>query len=32
MTKSVIVLIIDILVFFVHWRIARRARETNVAT
>jgi hypothetical protein len=32
MTKSVIVLIIDILVFIVHWQIARRARETNVAT
>ena len=29
--KSFIVIIIDALFFFFHWRIARRARETSIA-
>jgi hypothetical protein len=31
LTTSTIVLIIDIVVFLVHWQIARRARETSAA-
>jgi hypothetical protein len=31
-TKAIIILFIDILFFVTHWRIARRARETNTAT
>ena len=31
-TKATIILLIDIVAFFIHWRIARRARETNMAT
>ncbi len=31
-TKAIIILLIDIVFFVVHWRIARRARETNTAT
>jgi hypothetical protein len=31
-TKAVIVIFIDIIFFFAHWRIARRARETNTIT
>jgi hypothetical protein len=30
-TKALIVILIDIVFFFVHWRIARRAREANIA-
>ncbi|OGW56248.1 MAG: hypothetical protein A2Y81_09315 [Nitrospirae bacterium RBG_13_43_8] len=32
LTKTGIIILINILVFFIHWRIARRARETNIAT
>ena len=32
LTKAIIVIIIDIVFFLVHWRIARRARETNAAS
>lgn len=32
LTKAVIIMIIDIVFFAVHWRIARRARESNIAT
>jgi len=32
LTTASIILIIDIIVFLVHWWIARRARETNIAT
>jgi hypothetical protein len=31
-TKAVIIIIIDIVFFMAHWRIARRAREANTAT
>jgi len=31
-TKTAIVILINIVVFFIHWRIARRSRETNIAT
>jgi hypothetical protein len=31
LTKSTIILIINVLVFLVHWQIARRARETSLA-
>ncbi len=31
LTKTGIIILINILVFFIHWRIARRARETNIA-
>ena len=31
-TKALIIIIIDIVFFIVHWRIARRAREANTAT
>lgn len=30
--QSVIILIIAVIVFFIHWRVARRSRESNVAT
>ncbi|MCJ7603021.1 MAG: hypothetical protein MUO63_16170 [Desulfobulbaceae bacterium] len=32
LTKTGIIILINILVFFIHWRIAQRARETNIAT
>ena len=32
LTKTAIILLIDTVVFLIHWRIARRARETNIAT
>lgn len=32
LTKTIIILLIDAFVFLIHWRIARRARETNTAT
>lgn len=32
LTKTIIILLIDAVVFLVHWRVARRARETNIAT
>jgi hypothetical protein len=32
LTKTAIIILINIVVFFIHWRIARRARETNIAT
>ncbi len=32
LTLSSIILVIDVIVFLVHWRVARRARETNIAT
>jgi hypothetical protein len=28
--KAAIVIVIDMVVFYIHWRIARRARETAV--
>ncbi len=31
LTKTLIVIMIDIVVFLIHWLIARRARETNSA-
>jgi hypothetical protein len=31
LTKTAIIILINIVVFFIHWRIARRARETNSA-
>jgi len=31
-TKALIIIIIDIVFFLAHWRIARRAREANIAT
>lgn len=30
-TKAIIVILIDVVFFIVHWRIARRARETNLS-
>ncbi len=30
--QSVIILIIAVIVFLIHWRVARRSRESNVAT
>lgn len=30
LTRSSIILVIDIFIFLVHWRVARRARETNI--
>ena len=30
-TQATIIILIDVLFFVVHWRIARRARETNAA-
>lgn len=30
-TKALIIIIIDVVFFMVHWRIARRAREANTA-
>ncbi len=32
LTKAIIIIIIDIVFFVVHWRIARRAREASIAT
>lgn len=32
LTQTVIIFIIAVVVFLVHWRVARRARETNIAT
>ncbi len=32
LTKTIIIIIIDIFFFVVHWRIARRAREASIAT
>ncbi|MBT9538085.1 MAG: hypothetical protein IVZ94_08130 [Nitrospirae bacterium] len=32
LTKTVIVIILDIIFFIAHWRIARRAREANMVT
>ncbi|MBI5026886.1 MAG: hypothetical protein HZC12_09245 [Nitrospirae bacterium] len=32
LTQSVIIFIIAVVVFLVHWRVARRAREANIAT
>jgi hypothetical protein len=32
LTKTVIVIILDIIFFVAHWRIARRAREANIVT
>ncbi|MEK6653291.1 MAG: hypothetical protein AABY50_10205 [Nitrospirota bacterium] len=32
LTKTTIILLIDAVVFLIHWRLARRARETNIAT
>lgn len=31
-TMAIIILLIDIVFFVVHWRIARRARESSTAT
>jgi hypothetical protein len=31
-TKAIIVILIDIVFFFAHWRIARRARESSTVT
>jgi hypothetical protein len=31
-TKTAIVILINIVVFFIHWRIAKRSRETSIAT
>jgi hypothetical protein len=31
-TKTAIVMLINVVVFFIHWRIAKHARETNIAT
>lgn len=31
-TKALIIIVIDIVFFMVHWRIARRSRETTVST
>lgn len=32
LTKTVIVIILDIIFFIVHWQIARRTREANMIT
>ncbi|MGD0280142.1 MAG: hypothetical protein ABSC11_12650 [Smithella sp.] len=32
LTNDTIVIILSIIFFIVHWRIARRARETNIST
>ena len=32
LTIASIVILIDIVVFFIHWMIARRAREANIST
>jgi len=32
LTKTIIIIIIDIVFFVVHWRIARRARDASIAT
>jgi hypothetical protein len=31
-TKAIIVILIDIVFFFAHWRIARRAREASIGS
>ena len=32
LTKTAIILLINTVVFLIHWRIARRSRETNITT
>jgi hypothetical protein len=32
LTKNTIIIVISIIFFFVHWRIARHAREANIIT
>ncbi|MEW6715794.1 MAG: hypothetical protein AB1306_12015 [Nitrospirota bacterium] len=32
LTKTAIIILIDAVVFLIHWRIARRAREANATT
>lgn len=32
LTKTGIIILINIVVFFIHWQIARRAREINITT
>ena len=32
LTKTGIIILIDIIAFFIHWRMAQRARETNIIT
>ncbi|TAL25358.1 MAG: hypothetical protein EPN94_05405 [Nitrospirae bacterium] len=32
LTQTVIILSIAVIVFLVHWRVARRAREANIST
>lgn len=32
LTKTAIVIILDIIFFVAHWRIARRARESNIVS
>jgi len=32
LTRIIIILVINVIVFIIHWRIARHARQTNVIT